>query len=64
MAPGGTVCLRDYARYDLTEVRFAKKKRPRKLAEHFYVRGDGTRAYYFDRCTFSSLFCAHFATQD
>lgn len=60
MKPGGCILFRDYAVGDLAQQRFeGKEAAPQKIEENFYVRGDGTRAYYFSEEYLSSLMARH-----
>ncbi|WCJ42868.1 tRNA N(3)-methylcytidine methyltransferase METTL6 [Euphorbia peplus] len=54
LKPDGYVLLRDYAVGDLAQERFTCKDQ--KISENFYVRGDGTRAFYFSNEFLTSLF--------
>ncbi|CAL1537659.1 unnamed protein product [Lymnaea stagnalis] len=52
LKPGGQLLVRDYGLYDHAMLRFSKGH---KLAECFYVRQDGTRAYYFSLEKFDAI---------
>ena len=60
MRPGGAgrVLLRDYADGDLSQRRLCDKGDGRKLGDNYYVRGDGTRAFYFEKRFVKDLFAA------
>lgn len=55
MNPGGILYFRDYALYDMAQLRFATKKN-NKVGENLYMRRDKTLAYYFNKEEIENLF--------
>lgn len=53
LKPGGLFLLKDYAQYDLTQLRFKKQ---RIIDENFYCRGDGTLVYFFTEKQLHEIF--------
>ena len=52
---GGILYFRDYARYDMAQIRFAKRKKNR-VGDNLYMRKDKTLSYFFDKNEIESLF--------
>jgi len=55
MNVGGILYFRDYALYDLAQLRFAQRKK-NKVGENLYARKDKTLAYYFNKKEIEELF--------
>jgi len=60
LVPGGYVLIRDYGKGDMAEARFENSSKVKKISESFYVRKDGTRAYYFSIEEMETLFAKQF----
>ncbi|XP_058193025.1 uncharacterized protein LOC131310166 isoform X3 [Rhododendron vialii] len=54
LKPDGHILLRDYAIGDYAQVEL--DKRNQMISENFYIRGDGTSAFYFSEEFLSALF--------
>ena len=52
---GGILYFRDYARYDMAQLRFAQRKK-NKVGDNLYMRKDKTLSYFFDKNEIEKLF--------
>jgi len=58
MNSGGILYFRDYALYDMAQLRFAQRKK-NKVNGNLYMRFDKTLAYYFDKTEIENLFISN-----
>lgn len=49
LKPGGLLCVRDYGRHDLAQLRMKKERLLDPDWPNLYIRGDGTRVWFFSQ---------------
>ncbi|KAI3637058.1 hypothetical protein MIR68_004764 [Amoeboaphelidium protococcarum] len=52
LKPGGVILFRDYAKYDMTQIRFKKN---RYIEDGTYIRGDSTMVHFFDQQSIDAM---------
>lgn len=55
MKTGGILYFRDYALYDMAQIRFTQRKK-NKVSGNLYMRHDKTLAYFFNKEDIENLF--------
>lgn len=58
LKPGGTLFIRDYGRHDLAQLRIKKDRLLDPAYPGLYIRGDGTRVYFFPKPELEGLITA------
>ncbi|WVR04795.1 hypothetical protein IAU60_001807 [Kwoniella sp. DSM 27419] len=58
LRPGGLLLIRDYGRHDLAQLRIRKNRLLDPETPNLYIRGDGTRVYFFEKEELEGLLCS------
>nr|XP_018265270.1 S-adenosylmethionine-dependent methyltransferase [Kwoniella dejecticola CBS 10117]OBR87428.1 S-adenosylmethionine-dependent methyltransferase [Kwoniella dejecticola CBS 10117] len=67
LKPGGLLLIRDYGRHDLAQLRIKKDRLLDPEIPNLYIRGDGTRVYFFEKEELERMLVAppsHSSTKD
>lgn len=64
LKPGGTLFIRDYGRHDLAQLRIKKERLLDPAYPGLYIRGDGTRVYFFPKTELEGLVTAPLRGED
>ncbi|WWC68135.1 uncharacterized protein I206_102058 [Kwoniella pini CBS 10737] len=64
LKPGGLLLIRDYGRHDLAQLRIKKDKLLDPEIPNLYIRGDGTRVYFFEKEELENMLVAPLADEE